>query len=330
MAHNPHEIGWIDSTDFDTDIDIEESMDANDNLPPQPPPPLPRPRATRGPILRPVRVVGRDQNNYVLYFEISKDRDFMACNSPWSVQGGLLAVFSWEPNMVLNRLVVTDVSVWVQLWGLPLEFHTTLIAQRIGDVRGIDWSKVLPRNIRFMRVRVRLPIDQPLLMRVMLANDQRELMWIQCRYERIFKLCRHCGRMGHSYPDCRWTRPQVTRALNAQATHLMQRFHVIYEYRPRNPEPMQFKVESEEEVPPPPNDTLQATDEHQTDKDIDPMAEEWFNNIEIDEELLPTLGMELIESNTDDPLSSSTNNTETQPVEPPPSQDPSQLDTLDP
>lgn len=29
-----------------------------------------------------------------------------------------------------------------------------------------------------------------------------EPRWIECRYERIYKFCRTCGRVGHTYPQC--------------------------------------------------------------------------------------------------------------------------------
>ncbi|KAF7812221.1 Pyruvate carboxyltransferase [Senna tora] len=323
MAHNPREIGWTDSTDSDSDVDMEDAMDNNDNILPQPPPPTSP--------LRSLWAYSPDHNNFVLYFELPEDMYFMANNGPWAVQGDLLAVFPWEPNMVLNRLVVTNISVWVQLWGLPLEFQTTLIAQRIGeligDVRGIDWSAELPRNIRFMRVRVRLPIDQPLLMGVMLANDQRELMWATLLMQRFH--------VNYGLMMVRpYFIPEARRFLNQ--SYRRSTFVAAFQtpdgiaYRPRNPEPMQFEADTDEEVPPPPNETLQPPVSPQPEEDIDPLAEEWFNNIELDDALLPALGMERIDSDEEDLLSSSIDHTESHPVEAQVPLDPSQLENLDP
>ncbi|KAF7841321.1 Pyruvate carboxyltransferase [Senna tora] len=50
--------------------------------------------------------------------------------------------------------MVNEVSVWVQLWDVPLEYQTPLVAHRIGyllgAVREVDWIPVFPRNLRLM------------------------------------------------------------------------------------------------------------------------------------------------------------------------------------
>ncbi|KAF7820716.1 putative ribonuclease H protein At1g65750 family [Senna tora] len=101
-------------------------------------------------------------------------------------------------------------------------------------------------------------------------------------------------------------------------------------YRPQNLEPMQFEADADEEMPPLPNETLQPPVSPQPEEEIDPLIEEWFNNIEIDEALLPALGMELIDSDNEDPLTSSTEHTESYPVEPQVPLDPSQLENMNP
>ncbi|KAF7823473.1 Pyruvate carboxyltransferase [Senna tora] len=307
MAQNPREIGWTDSSDSDSDVDMEEAMDPNDQ-----PNPLP-PRLHLGPellqkfsVIRlqciidhlwqlqgPVRVVGRVQDHFMLYFEILDDMYFMANNSPWAVHGGLLAVFPWEHNMVLNRLVVTEVSVSVQLWGLPLEYQTTLVAQRIGEmlgeVRGIDCS------CGFNAV----------------MNESSNFVVIVGGWD---------------------THIQIADGLGHRRSTFVAAFHTPLGvvYRPCNPDPMQFEVQPDEEVTLPTNDTLHPHTDNHPDEELDPLAEEWFNNIDIDEDLLPTLGLELIESDNDDPITPSIENTETQHMEIPLPNEATQLENLDP
>ena len=74
------------------------------------------------------------------------------------VSGAFLVLEKWRSNLVLNILQLNFVSLWVQLHGLPLEYHHPELAERMGKIMGIfvkvDWEDQIPRNIRFMRIRV--------------------------------------------------------------------------------------------------------------------------------------------------------------------------------
>ncbi|MBA0665612.1 hypothetical protein Goklo_002101 [Gossypium klotzschianum] len=47
--------------------------------------------------------------------------------------------------------------IWVQIWGLPLEYITPYIALNIGALVGnilqVDWNAIMPMNIRYLRVK---------------------------------------------------------------------------------------------------------------------------------------------------------------------------------
>ncbi|KAF7810428.1 reverse transcriptase [Senna tora] len=233
MANNPREIGWHDSSDSDEGEDMEEVQEnlAYQNFPTEP-------RPAHAPIvsLEPsfvqanrvfwekcvVRVVGRVKRYYVLHFGMEEDRQQILNEGPWAMQGGLLTMFPWEPNLVLSNLLVTEVAIWVQLWNLPLEYQTPLMAEKIGslmrEVREIDWAPTFPRNLCFLRVRIHIRIHTPLLMGVILQTDVGDHLWIQCRYERVFRLCRGCGRIGYLPHDCDRSREQVDASLDQEGS----------------------------------------------------------------------------------------------------------------
>ena len=112
-----------------------------------------------------------------------------ALGSEWS----FLVLDKWRPNLVLNRLQLNFVSLWVQLHGLPLEYQHLELAERMGKIMGIfvevDWEDQIPRNIRFMRIRVQIDPWMPLTASFMLQMDDGSRTWLQCRYERVHKLC---------------------------------------------------------------------------------------------------------------------------------------------
>lgn len=82
----------------------------------------------------------------------------MCSGGPWSVDGALLILEKWRPNLVVSNLQVNYIAVQVQFHGLPLEYQYSELAERMGQCMRVferlDWEDHLPRNIHFMRVRV--------------------------------------------------------------------------------------------------------------------------------------------------------------------------------
>ncbi|KAI8003805.1 hypothetical protein LOK49_LG08G00095 [Camellia lanceoleosa] len=79
-------------------------------------------------------------------------------NGPYAIQGALLIVDYWKPELVFDRLIFDKMLVWVQLYGLPLECFTeeagVSLGRAVGDVVKVDIDSFMPRNIRFLRLRV--------------------------------------------------------------------------------------------------------------------------------------------------------------------------------
>lgn len=267
--NNPREFGWVESSDSDRDIDIDEVEDRHHAIQPRSPP---RRCIARGPVIRinprmthnyrrfwrncligtlvdcrqftvrrmqaivdncwnlrgAVRVVGVSRNNYVFHFNNIQDRVFIMDEGPWAVQGGLIFFAPWEPNMVLTNYRIAEISVWIQLWGIPLEFQTPAVASALGSILGVclsvDWSPEFPRNLRFMRIRVRIPIDSPLLMGFVINTDDDQMIWVQCKYERMYRICTGCGRIGHTYPACDWQEQRINASLHTQMTRINRLF----------------------------------------------------------------------------------------------------------
>ena len=88
-------------------------------------------------------MVGRQWNYYIIHFEYPTDQEYILREGPWFVDGALLVLEQWTPNLALNRIQLTFFIAWVQVHNLPLEYHDTNLAHFMGDLIGeyvsMDW-----------------------------------------------------------------------------------------------------------------------------------------------------------------------------------------------
>nr|POE63788.1 hypothetical protein CFP56_26613 [Quercus suber] len=91
-----------------------------------------------------IRIVGRQESYYIIHFEYPTDQEYILCEGPWFVDGALLVVEQWTPNLALNQIQLTFFTTWVQVHNLPLEYHDTDLAHFMGDLIGeyvsMDWQ----------------------------------------------------------------------------------------------------------------------------------------------------------------------------------------------
>ncbi|KAL0009102.1 hypothetical protein SO802_010604 [Lithocarpus litseifolius] len=76
------------------------------------------------------------------------------------------------------------------------------MGQLVGIVERVDWEDKIPRNIRFIRVKVRINPWLLVIAGFMLRLDDGARIWIQCRYEIVHKLCTRYGLIGHTRGQC--------------------------------------------------------------------------------------------------------------------------------
>ncbi|XP_075653219.1 uncharacterized protein LOC142623662 [Castanea sativa] len=172
----------MDSSDSDFNIDLFSEKQESDLLSSED---NETPFARHGPLVDPD------------HEEIAIQRNF------WNlcVIGFILDYRKFSRGLQLNFI-----SVWVQFHGLPLECQYPELAKKLGHMMGllerVDWEDKIPRDIRFMRVKVKI---DPLLLVIagfMLRLDDGSRVWIKCRYERVHNLCTKCGLIGHTRGQC--------------------------------------------------------------------------------------------------------------------------------
>ena len=163
----------------------------------------------------------------------------MCSEGPWSVDGALLILEKWRPNLVISNLQVNYIAIWVQFHGLPVEYQYPKLAERMGQCMGVferlDWEDRLPRNIRFMRARVRIDPWLPVVTGFMMRSDDGVRVWIQCRYERIHKFCIKCGMIGHTRGQCTHSMDDIEMMLVKQRFRIQSLQQVQFRFDPLEP-----------------------------------------------------------------------------------------------
>ncbi|KAK9673992.1 hypothetical protein RND81_12G203600 [Saponaria officinalis] len=82
----------------------------------------------------------------------------------------------------------------------------------------VDPFDVVP-DIDYLRLRVCVALNEPLNPGFFLACEDGLLLWIQFRYEEVFKYCVRCGKIGHKAINCTEKAEKVLESIN----HSLQR-----------------------------------------------------------------------------------------------------------
>ena len=109
------------------------------------------------------------------------------------------------------------------------------MGQILGIYERIDWDFTIPRNICFMRIRVRMDPRMPLIAGFMLCLNNGDRVWIQCRYERVHNVCTKCGLIRHTRAQCTYIMADVEHLLNTQWQRIQRDFHGQYGFDPLEP-----------------------------------------------------------------------------------------------
>lgn len=175
-----------------------------------------------------ISIVGRESYFYIFHSEHVEDL------IPWAVDSALLVLERCRPNLVLSHLQLNYISVWVQLHGFPLEYQYPKLAKRMGQLMGlmerVDWEDKIPRIICFMSIKVRMDPWLPVIVGFMLRLDNGSKVWIQCRYERVHKLCIRCGLIGHTRRYCTHCMEDIELMVFGQRQRIQELHQLQYKF----------------------------------------------------------------------------------------------------
>ena len=124
----------------------------------------------------------------------------------WSFDNQLLMLKRWRKGMIVGNIRMEMATLWVQIWGAPLDMFSSHVAKevgsRLGVVEEVEQRRGQDELNYFMRVRVALPILKPIHRGSFITGSDRERHWVKFKYERLPMFCHYYGMLGHDVKNC--------------------------------------------------------------------------------------------------------------------------------
>ncbi|GAA0168942.1 hypothetical protein LIER_43831 [Lithospermum erythrorhizon] len=74
-------------------------------------------------LLRGVVNVERRGSIHLFHFTVEEDLDNVVLRSPFNINGALLVLQHWTPNLVFQNFEISHIKLWVQGHGIPGEWR---------------------------------------------------------------------------------------------------------------------------------------------------------------------------------------------------------------
>ncbi|KAL0011081.1 hypothetical protein SO802_006189 [Lithocarpus litseifolius] len=147
------------------------------------------------------------ENMLQFIFKDEADLEWVIKQSPWTFDKYLVVLQKPDEDNSIESMSFNSSPFWVQLHNVPLsrmsKENAKSIGATIGEVEEVDVPVSGQGYGRFLRVRVKVKIGQPLCSRGRLVDlGGRDPIWVAFRYERLPVFCYKCGKLNHDERDC--------------------------------------------------------------------------------------------------------------------------------
>ncbi|KAM0841240.1 hypothetical protein ACQ4PT_059096 [Festuca glaucescens] len=146
-------------------------------------------------------------NLFVAEFGSKADRDRVMEGSPWTVGRHAVLMKKYDTEVQPQMVVFDRFAIWARILALPNRLmnstHGLEIAKPIGLVRRVECDDLGSCWGTFMRLRVEVKVDEPLVRIVTVFSSK--LQASECfavQYEKLPIYCFSCGLLGHSTLVC--------------------------------------------------------------------------------------------------------------------------------
>ncbi|KAL9674710.1 hypothetical protein QQ045_002909 [Rhodiola kirilowii] len=148
-------------------------------------------------------------NNMALArFKTEGDMKKIRDGGPWLCMDSFIIMHDWCSDLAPEEFVMNRLGVWAQLHNLPVGAVLNdkecgeKLAGYIGKFIKVGQSESDGARKRFIRVRVEIEVDKPIITGFFLRRLERGPLWVSVKYERLPEGCAKCGRLCHATEKC--------------------------------------------------------------------------------------------------------------------------------
>ena len=136
-----------------------------------------------------------------------RDKENLTALGSACFDGALVVFTNCVASASFEHYKFLHAPIWVKVEGLPLMYNKTHVArrvlQKIGRVLYFDNKSTSPGFKDYLRAKVVIPVNNPLIPGFFFDNQNGEPDWVHFRYEGVFVFYTKCGRIGHRQTRCR-------------------------------------------------------------------------------------------------------------------------------
>ncbi|KAE8821190.1 LRR receptor-like serine/threonine-protein kinase FLS2 [Hordeum vulgare] len=146
-------------------------------------------------------------------------------DGPWMFEKDLVVVEDYDPGKRPEDYEFNEIPIWMRVFSLPLGMMNEVTTEEIGNLVGsfveADVGADGVAMGKFLRVKIRMNIDKPIMRGFMLddaedggrqkqkkkmnidgGGEEEEGAWCRFEYEFLPEFCYVCGMVGHSERAC--------------------------------------------------------------------------------------------------------------------------------
>ncbi|XP_025635850.1 uncharacterized protein [Arachis hypogaea] len=147
------------------------------------------------------KVMDLGDNLFQFFFEKEVDLVRVERGAPWLLKNYIVNIKRWEEKDINNNDELSQVPIWVQLWGIPEHYKSKELRRKIGGTMGevveVDFYSMRGRESRILKVKIFMDATKPLRRSLRIARPNRNVIELSVKYERIGTFCNYCGHLGH-------------------------------------------------------------------------------------------------------------------------------------
>ncbi|CAA0807045.1 Unknown protein, partial [Striga hermonthica] len=153
----------------------------------------------------PMEVKELGHNFFQFLFQSKDDKERVAKGTNWNFDNQYLILTEWFYGLLINHPIFQEVSFWVHVYNIPLNWLSTAVGLKIGSVvkklKNVVVVGAGSHGGHVLRLLLSIDISKPIPRCATIRLGDR-LNTVSFKYEKLVSMCHYCGVIGHLERNC--------------------------------------------------------------------------------------------------------------------------------